>query len=198
MQTKKWFVDNIQKDWVVFDCGANIGYYSILFSRLASQGVVYAFEPIYKTHKMLIDNLTHNGVKNIVTESYALGKIFGTFRDRIFDIWGNPPKEAEYLFTTIDKYVKALRIEKVDCIKIDTDSFDFEVLQGAKETILKFNPYIMVELNYALSMRGQTIEMALAWLSEIGYSFAEVFDNDNFLLKGVSGKPSDGIVLHRN
>src|SRR5689334_25230754 len=35
LQTKRWFVENVGKDWVIFDVGANIGYYSILFSRLA-------------------------------------------------------------------------------------------------------------------------------------------------------------------
>lgn len=183
MQTKKWFVDNIQKDWVIFDCGANIGYYSILFSRLASQGTIYAFEPIYKTHQMLIDNLAYNNVKNAITEPYALGNCVGTFKDKIFDIWGKPPKETEYPFMTIDAYVEARHIEKIDCIKIDTDSFDFEVLQGAKETLSRFNPYVMVELNHALAMRGQSNMQALKWLMSLGYDCAEVFDFDNFLIK---------------
>ena len=36
LQTKRWFVENVQSDWVMFDVGANIGYYSILFSQLAA------------------------------------------------------------------------------------------------------------------------------------------------------------------
>ena len=38
LQTKRWFVENMRRDWVCFDVGANIGYYSILFSRLAPEG----------------------------------------------------------------------------------------------------------------------------------------------------------------
>jgi len=45
MQTKQCFVDNAKQDWVFLDIGANIGYFSILFSRLAPEGKVYAFEP---------------------------------------------------------------------------------------------------------------------------------------------------------
>ena len=37
LQTKAWFVEHAQADWVYLDCGANIGYYSILFSRLSPQ-----------------------------------------------------------------------------------------------------------------------------------------------------------------
>src|SRR5262245_36732941 len=34
LQTKRWFVENVKSDWTIFDAGANVGYYSILFSRL--------------------------------------------------------------------------------------------------------------------------------------------------------------------
>jgi len=38
LATKQWFVQNVEKNWVILDCGANIGYFSILFSRLAYTG----------------------------------------------------------------------------------------------------------------------------------------------------------------
>jgi hypothetical protein len=40
LQTKRWFVENVRSDWIMFDVGANIGYYAILFSRLAPAGQV--------------------------------------------------------------------------------------------------------------------------------------------------------------
>jgi hypothetical protein len=45
METKWWFVDNVQSVWCIFDIGANVGYYSILFSQLAPNGKIFAFEP---------------------------------------------------------------------------------------------------------------------------------------------------------
>jgi hypothetical protein len=60
LETKYWFVRNVQPDWTIFDIGANIGYYSVLFSQLAPQGRVYAFEPTV-TVEILKANLAHNG-----------------------------------------------------------------------------------------------------------------------------------------
>jgi predicted methyltransferase len=84
-ETKKWFVDNIKKDWIVFDCGANIGYFTILFSRLASQGKVYAFEPT-STYNMLLQNLVHNKSTNVIAIKKALGNKTGEYTDSVFRI----------------------------------------------------------------------------------------------------------------
>ena len=56
LQTKQWFVKTAQPDWVYVDCGANIGYYSILFSQLSPAGKVHAVEPT-STADMLAQNI---------------------------------------------------------------------------------------------------------------------------------------------
>ena len=182
LDTKQWFVDNIKRDWIILDCGANIGYFSILFARLALEGFVYAFEPT-STYEMLLKNIAHSNIKNIDARKIALGNQVGDREDNIYRIWGKEPERKKYIFTTIDEFVKENKIIKLDCIKIDVDSFDFEVLQGAINSLLKFNPFIMVELNYALNKRNQNNMQALQWLVNIGYKQAIVFDNDNFLFK---------------
>jgi len=63
LETKRWFVDHVRADWSIFDVGANIGYYTILFSQLAPHGRVFAFEPT-ATAAMLRANLAHNNVGN--------------------------------------------------------------------------------------------------------------------------------------
>ena len=180
--TKQWFVDNVQEDWLILDCGANIGYFSILFSKLAKHGHIYAFEPT-STVSMLQDNLAYHNVLNVTPIQCALGKTSGTKVDKIFRIWGNEPEQQEYPFISIDDFVEANSIARVDCIKIDVDSFDFEVLQGAEQTLLKHDPYVMVELNHALNKRNQSNAQALEWLAGLGYTSAVVLDDDNFLLK---------------
>jgi hypothetical protein len=90
MRTKQWLVEHVRPDWVSFDCGANIGYFSILLSRLAPQGRVYAFEPT-ETHAMLLRNLAHHGAGNVTAERQALGNRSGEHEDNIYRIWGNEP-----------------------------------------------------------------------------------------------------------
>jgi FkbM family methyltransferase len=182
LNTKKWFVENAQDDWVYLDCGANIGYYSILFSKLSRSGKVYAFEPT-STAEMLTQNITDSNCKNVEIFKTALGKSVGTKTDSIFRIWGKAPEKMEYSFTTIDQFVHDSQISKLDCIKIDVDSFDFEVLQGAEKTLREKNPWLVVELNHALNKRNQSNSEAFQWLSERGYCQALVIDHENYILK---------------
>ena len=180
MATKRWFVQNVREDWVIFDCGANIGYFSILFARLAPSGQVYAFEPT-NTYQMLLANLAHHQIKNVMPLQLALGDKCGQIEDTLFQIWGHKPEKRVYTFTTIDQFVESHYLSRLNCIKIDVDSFDFEVLRGAERTLLKFNPFVMVELNHALSQRNQSVTQALEWLIGLGYEGGIVFDYDNFL-----------------
>lgn len=182
LQTKDWFVRNAEPDWVYIDCGANIGYYSILFSQLSPKGQVYAVEPT-ATADMLERNLLHNHCDNVTVHKLAMGQHSGRRVEKIFRIWGGPPEELEYDFTTLDQFVEKLGLRKLDCIKIDVDSFDFEVLMGGEKTLERLDPWLVVELNHALGVRGQSNMAALSWLRERGYRHCLVLDYDNFVLR---------------
>jgi FkbM family methyltransferase len=196
METKRWFVENVKDDWCIFDIGANVGYYSILFSRLAPNGKIFAFEPT-STESMLRENLSHHQTKNVEVHKVAVGKKDGLLEDAIFRIWGKDAEKAKYPFVTVDRFVIEHAVAKIDCLKIDVDSFDFEVLQGAEETLRAHDPYVVVELNHALSQRQQSNAEALAWLSRLGYTDALVLDFDNFVLKrtGMTNWPNRRSML---
>ena len=182
MQTKAWFVKNAQPDWIYLDCGANIGYYSILFSQLSPLGTIHAVEPT-STAAMLEENLNHHQCRNVTLHKLALGQYPGRRVDKIFRIWGEAPEESEYDFTTVDQLVGQLGLPSLNCLKIDVDSFDFEVLMGAEKVLKRFDPWVVVELNHALNMRGYTNVGALAWLRDHGYRHCLVLDLDNFLFR---------------
>ena len=189
LETKRWFVDHVRRDWWIFDIGANVGYYSILFSQLAPAGRVFAFEPT-ATAEMLRSNLRHNGIGNAEVHEVALAATTGEREDRIFRLWGTDGEVRTYPFYAFDDFVARHRIERVDCLKIDVDSFDFEVLRGAERTLAERNPVVVVELNHALARRNQSVGEALAWLARRGYRKALVLDNDNFVLqRGAAGNP---------
>ena len=182
LQTKEWFVKNAKPDWVYIDCGANIGYYSILFSPLSPQGTVHALEPT-STVAMLEKNLSHNKCDNVTIHRLAVGQYTGRRVEKIFRIWGEASEELEYDFTTLDQLTDRLNLQKLDCIKIDVDSFDFEVLMGGEQTLERFDPWLVVELNHALAVRGQSNMAALSWLADRGYKRCLVLDHENFVLR---------------
>lgn len=182
-ETKRWFVEHVRPDWWIFDVGANVGYYTILFAQLASSGRVFAFEPT-KTVDMLRANLAHNKIGNAVVHEVALGAKTGQLNERIFRIWGSEGEVKDYPFYRFDDFVREQGIERVDCLKIDVDSFDFEVLRGAEQTLLKHDPVIVIELNHALAKRDQSPAETLAWLARRGYRKALTLDRyDNYVLQ---------------
>jgi len=101
----------------------------------------------------------------------------------------------EYDFATVDSFVADQKLTRVDCLKIDVDSFDFEVLQGAEQTMARFDPWIVVELNYALSQRSQNNMAALDWLVSHGYGHCLVLDYDNFILR--RSAPPEAVATDR-
>ncbi len=195
LQTKRWFVENMRRDWVCFDVGANIGYYSILFSRMAPEGKIYAFEPT-DTIDLLRTNLAYHNAFNVEPLKIALGSVSGRHTENVFRIWGQPAERKEYDFETIDNIVTTRRIERLDCLKVDVDSFDFDVLRGAQRTLERFNPWIVIELNHALAKRNQTVNEALEWLVGRGYESALVTDYENFILH--RGEKADAAAHSRS
>ena len=153
--TKQFFIDVIKPNFNIIDAGAQIGMYTVLFSKLATEGTVHAFEPT-DTVNLLSDNLAYNNCKNVKIHNIALSD-----------------KDGVYNFTKKNNI-------KFDLIKIDVDSYDFEVLQGSKEVLLSQEPIIMVELNHALGKRGYEPRHAIDFMKSIGYSVKQVYDGENY------------------
>jgi FkbM family methyltransferase len=84
---------------------------------------------------------------------------------------GNITKEKSM---TID----SLSLVKCDFMKIDVEGAEFEVLAGAKETIKKFNPVIIVE---TWKNKGNIVKLN-TFCNEYGYSLIYI-KGDNYLLK---------------
>lgn len=180
LQTKRWFVENIGPEWVCLDIGSNIGYHTILMAECAERGFVYSFEPT-RTSKMLLKNVSAAGVKNFELVPKAVGAQSGIFSEEIYRIWGQKPEKSKQVFTTIDDFVEERSPARLDLIKIDVDGFDYEALLGAKKTLDRYSPTVIIELNHALHTRGHTVADAFAFMLERKYSTVLILDKDNYV-----------------
>jgi len=186
LETQGWVLENVRKDWVIFDCGAHIGYYSMLFSHCAPDGFVWAFEPNELTCQYFRANIEANkdaqhDYENVQLVQVALGSEVAVAKEET--LWfsgqgedGIGKTEGIYEFTTIDAFSQWCNIEHLDLIKSDVDAWDYELLLGARETIEKFKPIIIVEVNYALGWRGHGADDVREFAREIGYTWT-VLDN---------------------
>ena len=139
----------IEKEDVVFDCGANIGSFSAFV--LAKGCELHAFEPIVDTFEILKHNLRHYGESQKHINNVGLSN-----RKGLLDFYFNDSNDANYLnyrdykekkkcsVTTIDEYVDEHHIQKVDFIKADVEGAERDMLIGAIDTIKKYKPKISI------------------------------------------------------
>ncbi len=170
--TVKNFLDIIKPNDYVLEIGGHIGYFSTLYSKLVGkEGKVDVFEPSKKNLQYLkrnIKNLPENLLKNVTVVEKGAGDIDGTLEFFIDPITGqnnsfvrnfegffqnrkfSADEKAELISETVevirlDTYFKETT-ELPNFVKIDVEGFEWNVIDGFKETIKKSKPNIMIEI----------------------------------------------------
>lgn len=179
-QTRNWFLNNLKETDVIFDIGAHIGLYSVLFAQRTKN--VYAFEPTSTHDTLLLPNLKRNGIDTVTVEKLALGNQSGNLTDKIFRVWGTPAEESEYNFTKLDDYIYEKNIFPT-YLKIDVDSFDYEVLLGGEKFLREYSPTVCVECTYALTYRNHNIGDINNFMHKLGYRGQFNLDGENVIYK---------------
>ena len=128
----------------VLDIGANIGYYSLLFSSLVtSSGAIIAFEPNLDNYDLLQQNIANNGLHNVSMFRLALGSKPG--RGQLFQATEGNGQHRLYPSvccsgeSTEVEVVAAddLHLDPLDFVKIDIEGYEPMALEGLTETIAK-------------------------------------------------------------
>lgn len=140
----------------VVDIGAHIG---ISVKHWAKEfETVYAFEPLKEHFDCLFKNTEY--IENIRRYNYGLSNFEGTTRGayrslknsgsfQIIDSGYIQPRNENKVRNFVDIEIKKLDsfdFEKIDLIKIDVEGWEYEVVQGAIETIKKHRPVLMIEI----------------------------------------------------
>lgn len=91
---------------------------------------------------------------------------------------GTPVDRYPVRQTTLDHYLAEQNdATPVGLIKIDTQGYDLQVLEGAVQTVRRHHPWLVVELIFGPLYERQTEPAALfTWLYERGYSLAALFN----------------------
>jgi FkbM family methyltransferase len=120
--------------------GAYFGDHAILIARqiAAAGGTVHAFEPNNDQRRMLMHNAALNGLTNIVPRSEGLwdtGEISLALTG--YDSFASPTTaEAgaadSFQAITIDSYLKAVGVGRLDLLMLDIEGAEHKALLGAK------------------------------------------------------------------
>jgi len=126
------------------DIGANIGLMSLHASKIVGDnGKVISFEPLPSTYEVLNKNIEINKCNNIVAEKFAIGSKneFANFYDNLTinrgsaSFFRRDDEKSCHKITIkrLDDYLEENRFNRfVNCIKIDVEGWELEVLKGAK------------------------------------------------------------------
>jgi FkbM family methyltransferase len=136
----------------ILDIGANIGYFTLLFSKLVGEtGIVHAFEPDPNNFSILKKNIEINNIKNVVLNQKAISDVskkisfylcdYNHAQHRIYPS-SRCTEEIQVDAITIDEYFDSDSISgKINFIKMDVEGSEFEAIHGMKNT-LKSNPQL--------------------------------------------------------
>jgi FkbM family methyltransferase len=168
------------KPSVMLDIGANTGIYSSVLEDIVGHDNLYIFEPLPHLHKFLKQHfrkahlfecaLSDNEGKKHIRIPIINGKRIDT--RATFNMHTEPNQtgfdEVEVQFNSLDNIVSKIPLNSIDFIKIDVEGHEFEVLKGGIETIARFKPLILIEIESR--HHKFPITKIFCELEKIGYS----------------------------
>ena len=153
----EYFYDNVPRDKPVniVDIGAQSGLYT-LFAKYLPMSNFYAFEPFADTFKLLNDNIEFNKITNVKTYNMGISNVKGDAilntsisHNGLHTIGSHPIRFNDVLpvkitVDTLDNLFYETDTP-VHFIKIDTEGWEYFILQGGEKTIKKYKPFIQIE-----------------------------------------------------
>lgn len=170
----------IKPNHTVFDIGANIGWYSMVFCKCLDGLHVCSFEPMPKTFEYLSRNIELNDIHTI--ESFNFG-FSNEQRDMIFyydredsvnSSMANLVEKEQIQrvickVTTIDLFVETEN-KKVDFIKCDVEGAELFVFLGGARTLKRYKPIVFSEMLRKWSAKfDYHPNEIIAFMKELGY-----------------------------
>ena len=149
----------LPNDSVIADVGANIGYYTLWFSKIAARaGKIFAFEPNAGVMQVLRTNLDLNHVDNAMVVEAACGDLTGTMdfyiaahhhSSSLHADWANSDGRAQrttVAVTTLDAFFDhEMGRDPPTFIKIDIEGGGTHALPGARRLFAENRPFCLIE-----------------------------------------------------
>lgn len=175
---------------VYLDVGANNGYwYSMKIAKRLPECHVFAFEPDPRILVHLRNNVAFNKLANAQVVAQALSDFRGVARlavemgGRSHLVAGGPAVAAIAVeCNTLDGFVRENDIERIDAIKVDIEGGEYSFVKGATDSIMTFEPVMILEMTDALLKRSSSsVSQVAALLRELGYGCYRILGTNDGL-----------------
>lgn len=164
---------------VAVDIGAHTGFMTLQMARaVGPSGRVFAFEPTTWAFERLERNLALNFFAHVTPIRAALGdraELIDTVVPTSYPLVGPRPTTRETItIETLDAYWSTHGGDRLDLIKCDTDGWEAHVFRGGEQTLRRFRPVLLFEINPSgLAARGASVDVVVRWLSDLGYRISD-------------------------
>jgi FkbM family methyltransferase len=149
---------------VAVDAGAHVGMWSYYLARAFA--TVHAFEPAALMCHCFERNVE---AKNVALHRVALGNRSGTVKSQVVAhntgaSFVNEDGPGDVPLKRLDDYA----LESVDLLKVDVEGYERFVLEGARETLLRCRPVVLIEQKPYSERYGVAQYAALEYLQSLG------------------------------
>ncbi|MEM1177368.1 MAG: FkbM family methyltransferase [Acidobacteriota bacterium] len=158
----------VQPGDVVYDLGANVGFYATLFARATGEdGQVYCVEPnpicVYLLRaNLLAHDLRHAEILPVAVMHHegatSFSVNYGNTTLGLSEASGYYPDKTGHEIAvpcfTVDAMAKRFGLLPPDLVKIDVEGVETYVVEGMAETLAKHRPTLLLELHHRECAKG--------------------------------------------
>jgi FkbM family methyltransferase len=160
---------------VVYDIGANVGYFSLLAAVLTGDaGKVYAFEPLPRNIRYLRRHVQINHLDTIEVIEAAVSDHQG---EAYFDLGPSSAMgrlaaggELKVQLVSLDAMLAEGRLASPDVMKVDVEGAEFDALCGARHLLEAHRPILFLDTH-----DRKAHHFTVTLLNEMGYRL-EILD----------------------
>lgn len=170
---------------VIVDAGANLGDHTFSYAkRVGPSGLVMSFEPlpdVFEALSLNFQNSPNVKVHNVGLSDKETEAFINTGTSNIGASFISEQRVPSDVFSRVrcvplDSLTPPL--PRLDFVHLDVEGYELNALRGAAETLRRFKPVLLVEINHGhLSRNGVTESGIEAFMGGLGY-FKRDFDGN--------------------
>ena len=182
------FARHLRPDDVIYDIGANVGFFSLIAARLVGQtGCVYSFEPVAENAASIRENVRLNDLRNVTLFDVAVGRKCGN-AEMLLTEWDGgsslatsavkpdePISRRIVQVVALDELIDRKNLRPPSFVKIDVEGVELDVLAGMSKTIASSKPILLYEVDDGSrdSFQRRWSELD-AYVTDLGYEVAHL------------------------
>ena len=170
---------------VIFDVGANTGIYSLIAKSMNKDAKVVAFEPVNRVFEKLQSNNRLNQydiecIEAAASDTDGKATIYDSMGEHILSVTVNknlnePETRVEAVEINtmrLDSYISSSGTDRIDLMKIDVETHEFEVLTGMGKYLEEFKPVMLIEI-----LEDEVGQKVQSLVQNLGYLYFNIDEN---------------------